>query len=211
MNFNSQYVWYASYGSNLNKDRFMCYIKGGKPNDSSKAEKGCSDKSPPIKNNIYIIDRPLYFAKRVWHWNYGGVCFIGNNKNINNFTISRKYLITKEQFIDIVKQENSIDHIHLDFNKIIELGAFELIKKWYGQIVFLGYNDNYPIFTFTTSKKINEVEFIKPDKSYLKTIITGLKQFLNENDEYITNYLINKPGIKKHYSKKELLKLIEDL
>jgi len=25
------YVWYAGYGSNLNKQRFMCYIKGGTP------------------------------------------------------------------------------------------------------------------------------------------------------------------------------------
>jgi len=26
----SQYVWYASYGSNMNMDRFMRYIEGGR-------------------------------------------------------------------------------------------------------------------------------------------------------------------------------------
>ena len=33
-----KYLWYASYGSNLNLDRFMCYIVGGKPKNSTKIE-----------------------------------------------------------------------------------------------------------------------------------------------------------------------------
>lgn len=32
------YVWYASYGSNLLEERFMCYVKGGKVSDFVEGE-----------------------------------------------------------------------------------------------------------------------------------------------------------------------------
>ncbi|MBL0236650.1 MAG: hypothetical protein IPQ02_08595 [Saprospiraceae bacterium] len=35
------YIWYASYGSNLLEERFQCYIKGGMPKGSTKTYLGC--------------------------------------------------------------------------------------------------------------------------------------------------------------------------
>ncbi|WP_232824218.1 MULTISPECIES: hypothetical protein [Paraliobacillus] len=79
-----EYVWYASYGSNLNRDKFLCYIKGGKAEGSSKVEVGCKDKSLPIKEVTYKMNLPLYFAKNSVRWQKQGVAFIGlkQDKNI---------------------------------------------------------------------------------------------------------------------------------
>ena len=40
-------VWYASFGSNINVDRFLCYIRGGKPALSNDTERGCRDTRSP--------------------------------------------------------------------------------------------------------------------------------------------------------------------
>ena len=55
-----KYVWYACYGSNLLKERFMGYILGG----GIKGEGGCRDKTPPIKEMQITISHVLYFSKR---------------------------------------------------------------------------------------------------------------------------------------------------
>ena len=40
----NDYVWYGCYGSNINYDRFMLYIKGDNSGIYSSSE-GCEDKS----------------------------------------------------------------------------------------------------------------------------------------------------------------------
>ena len=46
-------VWYAVYGSNLRRQRFDCYIAGGRPEGSNTEYPGCRDKTPPKD------DRPI--------------------------------------------------------------------------------------------------------------------------------------------------------
>ncbi|CAI5500851.1 unnamed protein product [Closterium sp. Naga37s-1] len=40
-------VWYASYGSNMLEERFMCYIQGGAVDGMTHPCHGCSDPTPP--------------------------------------------------------------------------------------------------------------------------------------------------------------------
>src|SRR6202011_4779241 len=54
-------VWYASYGSNLKRKRFMCYIKGGTPEGSAKRNEGCRDKSEPTESRPISLNFTLYF------------------------------------------------------------------------------------------------------------------------------------------------------
>ena len=79
-NTGSDLVWYASYGSNLCEDRFLCYIKGGMPQGSKKMHLGCSDKTAPRATQNIIINRALYFAKEYSSWGKGGVAFIKMNQ-----------------------------------------------------------------------------------------------------------------------------------
>lgn len=43
-------VWYASYGANLLRERFMFYVQGGVLKGSDRQYPGCRDKSEPTAN-----------------------------------------------------------------------------------------------------------------------------------------------------------------
>ncbi|WP_160722942.1 hypothetical protein [Bacillus sp. USDA818B3_A] len=202
-----KYVWYASYGSNINTDRFLCYIQGGKPKGSSKVETGCKDPSPPIASSTFTMNYPLYFAKEAAKWESGGVGFIGITQDPECKTYSKKYLITIEQFIDVVVQENNGIPVNIDLNDVIKNGSKVFRRNaWYGNIMYLGEDKGHPIFTFTAPWNINEVEYKKPSHAYLRTIIEGLKDHYS-NDE-IYRYFETKDGIKGHYTPDELKRVI---
>ena len=206
MDRKKEYVWYASYGSNINVDRFLCYIKGGQPIGSSEVELGCRDSSLPVEESTFIIDKPLYFAKKAAKWNSQGVGFIGHHQS-DNVTYSKKYLITNEQFLDVVKQENSGVEYDFDLSELKGKGSIVFSNNsWYGNILYLGESKGYPLFTFTAPWDMNEVELEKPSHSYLTTIINGLRKDYSNAEVY--NYFVNKPGIKGYYSTEELASLI---
>ncbi|MEH6907309.1 hypothetical protein [Neobacillus drentensis] len=209
MSENQQYVWYASYGSNINTERFLCYIKGGQPEGSSQVEIGCKDSSLPVDESTFTIARPLYFAKEAARWEAQGVAFIGLQEDKENRTYSKKYLITVEQFLDVVKQENNGIDFEIDLNEVQRKGSKVFLRySWYGNILFLGEEGGFPIYTFTAPWDINDVEWIKPSHAYLKTIIKGLsKDYI---DDEIFTYFQNKPGIKDRYTDSELALLLKE-
>lgn len=201
------YVWYASYGSNLNRDRFLCYIKGGKPAGSEKVEVGCRDQSPPVNEATYIMHYPLYFAKESDRWQQKGVAFIGLDKDEKHYTYSTKYLITVEQFMDVVKQENNGLNLEIDLEDVMVNGFETFRDSWYGTILHAGEAEGYPIFTFTADWNL-DVPFNKPSDEYLSMIINGLKTTVGLENTEIINYLISKPGIAGNCDRKNIEKLI---
>lgn len=142
-----KYVWYACYGSNLLKERFMGYISSG----GMKKEKGCTDKTPPIDERQILIPYELYFAKVSQKWNDCGVAFLKINYNRDIKTLGRAYLITEEQFKEVKKQEGG----------------------WYPHELELGQLDGWPIKTFTCNP---ETENNSPAPDYLDIIRTGLQE-----------------------------------
>ncbi|MFT4414705.1 hypothetical protein ACLM5H_12670 [Fredinandcohnia humi] len=205
-----EYVWYASYGSNLNRDRFLCYIQGGTPQGSSFAEVGCKDPSLPLEEGVFHIPYSLYFAKNASRWGMKGVAFIGHKSDNETLTYSKRYLITADQFLDVLKQENNGLEINLDLQQVKEYGSYIFRQNaWYGNILYLGDDKGYPIFTFTAPWDQKEVSLTKPSHEYLQTIITGLKE--DYSNDTIYQYLDNKPGIKGKYTPEELASLIYEI
>ncbi|MEB1806959.1 MAG: hypothetical protein LPK26_06625 [Bacillaceae bacterium] len=202
-----RYVWYASYGSNLSNDRFLCYIRGGKPEGSDKEEVGCKDQSLPLKQRSHIMYYPLYFAKNSDRWQNQGVAFIGLSKDENHKTYSRKYLITEDQFFDVVKQENNGIDIQINLTEVEKSEYKTLRDSWYGTILYVGEEDGYPIFTFTAHWDL-DVPFKKPSEQYLSMIIEGLKRNVKLSSTEIVEYLISKPGVNENYEKSEIEGLI---
>ncbi|KHF38159.1 hypothetical protein [Halalkalibacter okhensis] len=203
----NKYVWYASYGSNLSKERFLCYILGGKPKGSEKIEVGCRDKSLPKDEATFVMNYPLYFAKNSRRWQNQGVGFIGLTNDSQYQTYSRMYLITEDQFKDVVKQENNGIELNIDFNQV-ELNTYKTLRdSWYGTILFIGKKESIPIFTFTADWDL-DVPFSKPSDEYLSMIIEGLKQDVGISKKEIINYLLMRPGIAGNYSKDQIEKLI---
>lgn len=202
-----EYVWYASYGSNINRDRFLCYIQGGNPKGSTKVERGCRDKTLPKADRLYVIHHPLYFAKEAGQWQGGGVCFIGLEHSESCNTLSYMYLLTREQFLDVVSQENNNGHFDFDLQEIIENGAKSFRQSWYGNILYLGTEEGYPVFTFTSNEDVGSHVIRKPSENYLKTIMLGMKREIGLNPAQIVDYFSQVPGTKDEFSREELLKL----
>lgn len=200
------YVWYASYGSNLSRDRFLYYVKGGGPPGSAKKEKGCRNKTPPKDQKPICIHFPLYFAKCSPKW-CGGVAFIGLEEDAENTTYGRMYLITQEQFTDVFKQENRGSSIPIDFEEVERSGSKVFCKSWYGNVVYLNDSEGLPIFTFTAYWNIGDTPFTAPSEEYLKTLISGLKETYTFTAESLVEYVIEKPGITKNFTRDKLLSL----
>jgi hypothetical protein len=62
-------VWYASYGSNLNRARFMAYIEGGTVAGNDVVYEGCTDITAPRDDISLELPQSLYFAgwsHRAW-------------------------------------------------------------------------------------------------------------------------------------------------
>lgn len=204
-----RYLWYASYGSNISKTRFECYITGGRPTGSARDYEGCSNKTLPLNQFVFTTPRELYFAKRSKSWSNGGVGFITSNEVPDSLTICKAYLIRVDQFIEVALQESrGLTREHFDFQKCYKDGYYEMnCKSWYGLLLFLGLEEGYPIFTFTSCKALNS-EINKPNEHYLLTIITGFKELRYKN-EYIVSYLESKRGIKEYFTHSDLVSLVE--
>ncbi len=107
-------IWYASYGSNLRRARFDTYSRGGTPEGAATGQVGCTDPTPPRADEPVRIPHRLYFAGRFAKWQRGGVAFIERARNDTVATLGRMYLVTEEQFREIVHQENGVDDFAVD-------------------------------------------------------------------------------------------------
>ncbi|REA58163.1 hypothetical protein DSL64_21385 [Dyadobacter luteus] len=201
-------VWYACYGSNILEERFLCYVRGGQPNGAKRTYDGCGDKTLPDANEDFHISSELYFAKESENWENGGVAFIRTSFEPGVSTIGRIYLVTKGQLTDIARQEtNTKQGLTIDFDRAIEDGSY-IFKRpsSYGNIVYLGPQNGYPIFTLTNENDLQQLT--KPSKNYIETISRGIREAHNLDDKTILEYLRSKGGINGNYDDKELLEII---
>ena len=157
-----EYVWYACYGSNINYNRYMMYINGGK----YATEEGCQDKSEPLEYRKYIFDHPIYFAGESRKWT-GGMAFLDYENEGKSY--GKIYKIKMSQFKTIFEQENEL----------------------YNVIVLLDYIEDLPVLTFTSKNKLNNL-LNNPSHRYTSIIKEGLNDLeygLTENEinEYLRN------------------------
>ncbi|MEX2594659.1 MAG: hypothetical protein WD426_17950 [Anditalea sp.] len=197
MNDKTPMVWYACYGSNLLKSRFLCYIGGGTPVGSERTYLGCTDTTLPKADKKITINRELYFAKKSKTWSGGGVGFIKPEFDESINTLGRMYLITRDQFIELVKQEiRLVGDLMIDFENIVKAGSLVIRDKvWYGRLISLGSEDGYPIFTFTNEIFLGN-DINPPNDYYLKIMVEGLKESYGMSQMEIEEYLKTKIGIR---------------
>ena len=171
------------------------------------------------------IPHELYFARSAPFWDDGAIAFIKSKPSQLNFSYGKAYLITKEQFFEIVNQENtqfsskyssksyseSIDFKELKKSKFINLGPKDENIE-YGKVIYLGEKDEFPIITFTSKYDFDEDDINPPSQGYLSVIIKGLIDYREFNSiQNIHSYLFSKQGISKHYSSEKLFKLIHEI
>jgi hypothetical protein len=188
-----EYVWYAGYGSNLSRQRFLCYILGGKPALGSKNHEGSKDPTPPGANRILTVKHRLYFAlprgsTGTKNWGPGGVAFIETESDESAETICRMWRITREQYEDVRKQEG---------------------LTWYDKEITLGEADGIPILTVSHGHRLEHT--VAPSPAYLRTIATGLRETAGLSTEEIAIYLLDKAGIEGKMRKHKIAGMLADL
>lgn len=161
-------VWYASYGSNVNRERFMKYIDG----DEERNKPGTTDKTPPRAERPIILKHPIYFANTSKVWNYKGVAFLDLQQEGQAY--GRMYLITRQQ----------LEEIHIQEGK----GG-----SWYNKLQKIGHEGGRPVYTITHYPRHKPDEETIPDPGYYDTIKEGVSKTypdLSHNDIHF--YLLDK-------------------
>lgn len=213
-------VWYASYGSNLHRDRFMNYIEGGSPEGSSRIYDGCEDPTPPTDDiPIRFSGSRPHFAltSRVWR---GGIAFIDQQpKDATAQGLGRAYNVSIDQFDGVVAQENGgsskearpvpLDEALTEGRSVTGTGSYETIMH-------IGDYQGAPVLTFTapftTQEAVTKTGYIervapggktpvrmpvmtnKPSAAYLRMIGGGLNETFGMDETQQADYLRGCPG-----------------
>lgn len=188
-------VWYASYGSNLNAERFACYIAGGRPSGATRTSKGASDKTPPLDSVALRFSHRLYFSGESRLWG-GSPAFIDTKPVDGVVCLVRAYLIGWVQFLDVVAQENGRPSasIEIDDCDLVPGFSFQIGSGRYENLLCTERLDDVPVVTFTSPHPMNDAAFGAPSAGYLATMIVGLRQSHDLSDEEMTRYLGSAPG-----------------
>lgn len=142
-------VWYACYGSNMLKERFDCYIKGGSCRFNGRVYPACDDPSDPKAEACISIPHPLYFGNSSGSWGGCGVAFV--DPTVEGYTPARAYLITRRQY----------EHV-----RDLECRA----SSWYPDEIDLGTIGGIPVKTFTNASRRSENA---PSEAYLDVMRAG--------------------------------------
>ncbi len=204
-------VWYVSYGSNLNRARFLTYILGGTPPGSQVGQRGCADQTLPRGDRAIEIPYELYFAGHSPHWG-GHSAFIDSSPG-RQATKARAYLIGFDQFQNIIQEENyRPEPIPIPpLTGIISQGHFDIPivnphLDQYDRLIHCGILDDYPMLSFCPSQRQKTIG--PPAPGYLRKIADGLQEAHHLTTTETVAYLAEKTGIKGHISRHELTGLL---
>lgn len=198
-------VWYVSYGSNLHRARFLSYLQGGLMPGGLRADTGCRDPSPPEADEALHLPFELYFSgeSRVWG---GGVAFLDHTERPGATpTYARGYVITGEQFEDLVAQESKRAHAPVDWATLATHGRVVVGPGRYDALVLLGSRDGLPLVTFTHPRPLAANTTAVPVVGYLNMLASGLREAHALPDDVIAAYLCSHPGAADAWTPSSLL------
>jgi len=208
----SELVWYVSYGSNLNRARFITYIEGGRIPGNNVVHEGCTDPTPPIDDVSLELPQSLYFAgwSRAWGGTAAGFITLDAQKAP---ALARAYLITPRQLQEVVRQENAnavrVDDVHLDIEGARTQGHVRMLPQgYYSELVYCGQREGYPMLSFTASE--NRSDFRPPSAAYLRMIRCGLQESHGLNIGETVAYLKDRPGVLGHWTVSQLVETLEN-
>jgi len=119
----------------------------------------------------------ITFTGRSRRWG-GGVAFL-EHRIVDGDTpgaLGRRYLITREQFEDVVAQENHRATVPLEINSLTP-GVLRVTGSgWYDALVAMEPVEGVPVITFTSSQPPELESESPPTITYLQTIASGLHQ-----------------------------------
>jgi hypothetical protein len=197
-----QLVWYAAYGTNLRRERFACYLRGGRPERVGRTYAGCRDASDPRAEGTMRFAGRIAFGGESSVWT-GGMAFVdcaGRGE-----VAARTYLITLEQLSDVVSQEiRRIPGQEIPLDVVRSGGPHGLGPGRYDTVLNLGERAGHPVVTITTSELPPPAP---PAEGYVWTMAVGLLETFGLDGAEIADYLAKCVGMEGVWPRERLLTL----
>lgn len=184
-------IWYVAYGSNLCPDRFRHYLGGGGPAGAQRHVPGARNPSDPSDERAVTIPGRMFFGWRSTTWG-GGVAFL--DADADDTAYGRAYLVTDEQFADIVAQEMHRDPgTDLDLAQVLENRRHCYGPGRYETVHLVGELEGDPMLTFTAEDP-SDIPLNAPVPAYVETIARGLRITHGLSDDEAREHLRSRPG-----------------
>lgn len=199
-------VWYACYGSNCSPQRFLAYLEGGSPPGGTHVHRGARDSSPPVADGPVTFPHAVCFRGHSVGWG-GSPAFLEHAATASG-ALGRRYLITREQFEDVLAQENRLD-APLPVDARRPIGDRQLVcERPYGQVLTLPPVDGHPVLTFTSPEPPEVREPGPPSAAYLGTIVRGLAEVQPLGADQIAARLLEASGVALGWDHAAIVNLI---
>ncbi len=133
----------------------------------------------------------LVFAGDARGWGGGGVAFVDPVATAAR-TLGRAYLITVEQFQDVLAQESGrAVGSEVDLDGVLGGGSAVLGDGNYDRVLHVG-GVGAPMLTFTTPRPVDTLALNAPGPAYRETIVTGVIEAHGldraDADRYVTDH-----------------------
>ncbi|RLV51112.1 histone deacetylase [Nocardioides mangrovicus] len=191
-------VWYAGYGSNLDPARFGFYLGGGRPPGARRAVPGARDSTPPRRTRPVELHGEMVFGWESPTWG-GGISFFdatGTSTSASTSTVlATAYLLTSEQFSDVAAQE-----MHREPGTLLQLDQVLATRSHaygpgrYETVHLVGEIDGSPVLTFTCDDP-EHLPRNAPAGAYLATLTRGLRAVHGLADDDVASYLLGWEGM----------------
>ena len=187
-------VWYASYGSNLDADRFATALAARHRIQDPAPSTGGQNPSPLSSVPLALPFR-LYFTKVPEFWGEAPA-FLDTERSAAHRTLARAYLIPWRQFEDVVAEENGRASAPLDVadDELTDGSATLLGLGRYENLLCLGRRDGVPVVAFTAPWALADVIPRTPSPAYLAVLAGGLREAHGLSDAAVVDYLGAAPG-----------------
>jgi hypothetical protein len=187
-------IWYAAYASNLLARRFLLYLTGGVLAENGRDHAGARDPSPPAEVVPLLLPGQVYFATESATWGGGRALFDPDEPG--SVALGRGYLITEEQFLDVVAQEMRIDPVVFNGKRVpVRLGERTVIGPGhYETLACVDQLDGYPVVTMAAPWKMRDVPLLAPSAAYRAMIAEGLAETYTHAVDLVRGYLDSLPG-----------------
>jgi len=193
-------VWYAAYGSNLERARFLRYLQG------DDTHVGARDRTAPRASARARLDHALGFGHTSARWG-GGVAYLQAEPGSGE-ALARLWLVGVDQFADVWAQENRAapGDVEIALGPVgISARGVDLSASPYGRLLRWPARGGMPVVGFTSAVPPGEN---RPSAAYLAAMARGLSDGCGLAPEAIAAYLA---GSRCGWSRADLCGLITSL
>ena len=198
------HVWYASYGSNLSRDRFLCYLQGGRPEGATRTYPGARDQSHPAADAPFALPGQVFFG---WHsptWD-GGIAFYdrGVGPGAGPRLPHHRGAVRRRRGPGDAPRAGE----DLDLSTVLAERRHSVGPGRYESLHLVGELGGHPVITFTSPDDA-ELPHNPPSEPYLAMVARGLRETHEHSEDELADYLLGCPGVSPHWSRDEVRELL---